>query len=408
MNLNAINWSNIAVKAGTAVIVLIVTWVIAKVVKSLLTKYLAKIKALDRQTESGQPLSASLGSIGALLVWLFGLMAILNLFALNEVLTPIRDLLSGLFGALPRVAGAAFILVIGVVLARIVRELVVTALQAANVDRHLQRLSSRVAADVATDPQSAPASGPEAASTGSTLKVSSIVGQLLFALIVLVVGISALQVLGVHAISDPATQMLSTILDAVPLVIGAGILLAIGVVIARLIGGLVESALRGLGIERALEQAGIATRDKNAAGILTRVVQIAIVLFFAVAATRMLGFPQVTEMLNAVLALGGRVLFGAVVIVAGIFLAGLLARTIGEGRSGQVVRWATIALFVAMGLKYMGVADSIVNLAFGAVVVGAAVAAAIAFGFGGREAAARQLQRIESAAPAVPQGPTPL
>src|SRR5580765_3004059 len=159
MNLNAINWSNIAVKAGTAVIVLIVTWAIAKVVKSLLTKYLAKIKALDRQTESGQPLSASLGSIGALLVWLFGLMAILNLFALNEVLTPIRDLLSGLFGALPRVAGAAFILVIGVVLARIVRELVVTALPAANVDRHLQRLSSRVAADVATEPSGPPLQG---------------------------------------------------------------------------------------------------------------------------------------------------------------------------------------------------------------------------------------------------------
>jgi len=61
-----------------------------------------------------------------------------------------------------------------------------------------------------------------------------------------------------------------------------------------------------------------------------------------------------------------------------------------------VVRYATIALFVAMGLKYMGIADSIITLAFGSVVVGGALAAALAFGLGGREAAARTLARAEA------------
>ena len=54
-----------------------------------------------------------------------------------------------------------------------------------------------------------------------------------------------------------------------------------------------------------------------------------------------------------------------------------------------MLRYSAIALFIAMGLRYMGLADSIINLAFGAVVIGGAAAAALAFGLGGREAAAR-------------------
>jgi len=49
-----------------------------------------------------------------------------------------------------------------------------------------------------------------------------------------------------------------------------------------------------------------------------------------------------------------------------------------------------------MGLSYMGIADSIIELAFGALVVGGAAAAALAFGLGGRDAAARRLERMEN------------
>jgi hypothetical protein len=72
----------------------------------------------------------------------------------------------------------------------------------------------------------------------------------------------------------------------------------------------------------------------------------------------------------------------------------------------SVVYWATIALFTAMGLNFMGIADTIVNLAFGAVVVGGALAAAIAFGLGGREAAARQLNKAEATLEARRSEPT--
>ena len=112
-------------------------------------------------------------------------------------------------------------------------------------------------------------------------------------------------------------------------------------------------------------------------------------------AAQLLDFPQITEFLTEVLALGGRVLFGGAIIAVGFFIANLLANMV-SGTGSTIVRYATLVLFAAMGLSYMGIADSIIELAFGALVVGGAAAAALAFGLGGRDAAARRLERMEN------------
>src|SRR5699024_4977990 len=139
-----------------------------------------------------------------------------------------------------------------------------------------------------------------------------------------------------------------------------------------------------------------------------RIVEIAVVLFFAVMGAQVLGFPQVTAILSAILELGGSVLFGGAIIVAGFFIAMIIGRIL-SGTVSTVVRWAVIILFTAMGLQSMGVADSIIEMAFGALVIGGAAAAVLAFGLGGREAAARQLAKLEKAQPADPApGPAPV
>ncbi|MFC6706688.1 mechanosensitive ion channel [Flexivirga alba] len=157
--------------------------------------------------------------------------------------------------------------------------------------------------------------------------------------------------------------------------------------------------IRGMNTQGALNSAGIDTKDADVPKIISRVVLIAIVLFFAVAAANVLHIPQMTEILNTVLSIGDRVVFGAVIIMAGVFVTGLLAKMV-SGRTGDIVKIATIVLFAAIGLRYMGLANSVINLAFGAVVVGGAAAAALAFGLGGRDAAARQLDKMQNDATA--------
>ena len=121
-------------------------------------------------------------------------------------------------------------------------------------------------------------------------------------------------------------------------------------------------------------------------------------LFFAIAATRLLGFPELTQILDQILELGGRVLFGGVVIMAGFLIANLLARVMGSADQGSmaapIIRYATIVLFTFMGLQFMGVGEEIVQTAFTAMVIGGAAAAALAFGWGGRHVAGKVLEDI--------------
>lgn len=213
----------------------------------------------------------------------------------------------------------------------------------------------------------------------------------------IVVAIAALQILGIRSISQPAEQMLQTIFDAIPNIIAAGIMLALGVFIARFAGDLLRQVLDGIGVDRQLASVDVLPEGTKVVPTIAKVVQIGIVLFFAVMAAQLLNFPQITSFLTEVIELGGRVIFGAAIIAAGFFIASLLARML-SGVGATIVKYATIVLFVAMGLKYMGIADSIIELGFGALVVGGAAAAALAFGLGGRDAAARQLDRLQAKA----------
>ena len=61
----------------------------------------------------------------------------------------------------------------------------------------------------------------------------------------------------------------------------------------------------------------------------------------------------------------------------------------------NIVRVLIMGLVLAMGLKAMGIADSIVNLAFGLTLGAVAVAFALSFGLGGQEAAARFLRKMQ-------------
>ena len=89
-------------------------------------------------------------------------------------------------------------------------------------------------------------------------------------------------------------------------------------------------------------------------------------------------------------------------------IAGLVGSGTGEGSYAEtVVRYAIIALFSAIGLTFMGLADQIVMLAFGLILGSAAIACAIAFGLGGRDAAAQALDRWadQGAPPSPPPSP---
>ncbi|PRA06231.1 hypothetical protein CQ019_02170 [Arthrobacter sp. MYb229] len=382
--LGNIDWASMLQKVAIALVILIITWLVAKVVKWAVAKLVTKIKFLQKEGTDGKQIGDSLGKVASLVVWLFGLIAILQVFSLTEVLTPVQDLLAGIMGFLPNLIGAAFIFIIGYVIANVIKQLIQTGLGTVDFSSLVRKLTPGDGEEV--DPET---------SLRTQRTIVDVIANIVFALILLVVAISALQVLGIEAISVPAQEMLQIVLTAIPQVIMALILLAVGFLIAKFVGKLLESTLRGVGTDRVVAGWGVVPEGQSASGIIATIVKIAIILFFAVMAASMLNFPAITNILNEVLELGGKVIFGGVIIAIGFVLASVIGRLMGDTTASKIIRYTAIALFIAMGLKYMGLADSIINMAFGAIVIGAALAAALAFGLGGRDAAARTLEKID-------------
>ena len=375
-------------KLGLALVILIGTWLVARAAKWTFAKLVDNVKFLQRDTSSGASVGESLGKIVSLLIWLFGLLIILRVLGLGGVDAPIQTLLNSIMGFVPNLLGAAIIFFIGIVVARIVRDLVVTFLQTVDFDKWANR-------------------GGIDAVTGNSA-ISKTIGTIVYVLIIIPVAILALEALNLESVSGPASDMLRMILEAIPNIIGAAIILGIGYLISKFVVQIITEILPGLGVDQAVGSMDILPAQRSMSGIIARVSQIAIMLFAAIAATRLLGFPELTAILDEVLELGGRVVFGAVVIAVGFLIANLLARIIGGAGEGSmastIVRYATIVLFTFMGLQFMGVGEAIVQTAFTALVIGGAAAAALAFGWGGRHVAGKVLEELH-ANPPKPKAP---
>ncbi len=379
----AMEWGE---KALLVIAILIITWIVAKLAKWGFAKLVEKVDFLKRDTGSGDSIGYSLGKIISLLVWLFGLVVILDVLSLGNVTSPVQGLLTDVLHFIPNLIGAGLIFFIGAIIAKIVRDLVETVLTTVDFDKWLGRTG---ATEVTGNP-----------------KLSKTIATIVYVLIMIPVVIAALQALQITAISGPLVGMLERILDAIPNIIGAALLLALGYVIGKWVAGLIEQILPGLGVDRTIGAIGVLPAGTSASKVIGKIVLIAIVLISAVAATRLLGFPELTILVAQVVELGGQVIFGGVIIAVGFMLANILANLMSGTGAATIVKYATIFLFAFIGLRQMGIGEEIVDMAFGAIVIGTAVAGALAFGLGGREWAGRKLEEIDRKAPPPPPSGT--
>jgi len=401
------NWGP---KILIAILILVATWAVARAVKWVLQRAIDRIPALKRHM-SGPPdetVGHQLGTIAKLIIWLVGIMAALQFLGFAQVLAPINELVNEIFAFLPHLIAAGLIFFVGLVVARIVRRLVETVLIAANIDGVLARIGiGSTEGTVRTDPAAVPP-GTAPASTRASLARAG--GILVFALIIIPVAIAALQALGISSISGPATDMLNQILAAIPRILAAALWLGIAFIAARFLKSIIEAVLPPTGFDDALRSTGVLPPAAVPSRIVANIAMIVVILAASIEAARQLGGDEIAIFLAQVTALGGKVIFGTLIIVVGIFLARIVANLVGSGTgeggfAQTLVRYAIIALFTAIGLTFMGLADAIVMMAFGLILGSASIATALAFGLGGRDAAARVLERWSDGEP--PARPIP-
>jgi hypothetical protein len=391
-----------------AIAILIIAWLLARAAKWAIAKVVDRVPALRKhyEAEPGKTLGSLLGDIAFWLILLLGIMIALQPLRLGGVLDPVRQLTTNAFGFIPNILGAGLIFIIGLIAARIVKRIVEGALLAANADGWLRKTGLSETAGTAP---ATPVGAPAAPSTRTSISRS--VGTVVFFLIMIPVTISALEALRIHAISGPATQMLQTIFDSIPNVLGALILLAIGYFIGKLAKDATEQLLPSMGFDRSVSGLGISAGEGTPSRTVGTVVMVAIMIFFAIKAAELLQSPIIAAMLAQILELGSRVMFGAVIILGGVVIGRIVSNLVNgastQGWLPAILHWSIVALAVAMGLRFMGLADEIVIIAFTAIIGSAAVACALAFGLGGRPTAHKLLERWTEAnqPPAAPSRP---
>ncbi|MBD2464839.1 mechanosensitive ion channel [Oscillatoria sp. FACHB-1407] len=397
-------------RLGAAALLVGVAWLVATIARALVVRTATSF-GIDQRLSQADPdappenqflLSQTLGNALYWFVFLFFLPLILGVLNLRGPLEPVQNLLNNFLGALPRIVEAIVIALIGWFIARIVRGIVTNLLAAAGTDR----LGSRF--------------GLRQTTGGSSL--SGIIGTVVYVLILIPPAIAALDALEIEAISAPATAMLNQILQALPQIFTAVLILVVAYVVGQFIADLVSSVLTSFGFNNIFSWLGLQPTTTPAptpvdpsatvlqpgqptqpttrtpSEIVGIIAWVGVMLFAIVAATNILNIPALTAIVSGLLLIFGRVLVGLVVFAVGLYLANLAFSlvTSSGGRQarilGQTARVAIIALASAMALQQMGVATNIVNLAFGLLLGAIAVAIALAFGLGGRDVAAEELR----------------
>lgn len=392
-------------KLGAAIILGLIAWAVATLAKMVAVQS-ARSLNLDRPLQPTSPEGGGEADTPAILVsdmlgnslyWfvlLFFLPLILGVLELQGSLQPVQNLLNDLLGALPFILKAGIIAVVGWLIARIVRGIAINLMTAAGVQRLGQRLS------------------PEQASLGDSLV--TIAGGTIYVLILIPTAIAAFDALQIQAISQPATAMLNLVLTALPRIFMAGVIVLLSYGIGRFVADIVQNFLHTIGFDQVLSWLGIetsqagetASHEANAARpyqqppsqVVGMITLVGIMLLGTIAAVEVLNISALTAFVSALVVVLGRVLVGILVLAVGLYFANLAFRILsstGTAQSrlvAQAVRLALLTFVGAIALQQMGIAPSLVNLAFGLLFGSIAVAIALAFGLGCRSIAAAQVQ----------------
>ena len=351
-------------------LILVVGLFVVKILAGIFSRMLKKINWLYRTNADGSitDLASPIASLVKAVLTIFILMAVLQHFGLTDVLAPLKDMVTEIMSALPNVIGAGIIVYAGWIIAKIVSQIVAMA---------LGKFDEKLAEKTGND----------------EIKVSAFGSALVLFAILLPIVVSALGVLNIPAISVPASTMIEKLMAAVPNIIGAGIILLVTYLVTKFVIHMLNTLLEGMHVNSIPEKIGAQGLFTDSFTV-TRLVGAAI-MFFAMlsastAAINLLGIDVISAIFAKLIEFGGGILIGSIILFIGYYLSNLAYTKLLAGTSAAVAniaRFAILGLVLAMGLRSMGLADNIVNMAFGFTIGGVAIATALAFGLGGRDAA---------------------
>lgn len=371
-----------------AALILFVYWAIATLLKLAVTKVLT-VSKFDAWSEKYFPkreikgeqvgAGALIGRLLFYIILLFGIPPFLDALGQQALVTPLQEMLAKALAFIPNIVAAAVILFIGCVVATIVRELTSNFLVAVGADEGVKKIGIEKMV--------------------GKKKLSDIIGLIVYFFILVPIIVAAVDALQIKAISDPVKATLETILTAIPAILVALIIISVGYAIAKVVRGLVENLLAGIGFDALPEKVGLSILkpkgENTLSSIIGTIVMAVILLLTAQQALASLGFDQLAELVNTIVRYLPHLAVGLIILFVTLSLAKYISNLVAKATSASphsklisnIARYAIIFLGAGMTLTQLGISEQIVFITIGSVLGGLSLALGLAFGLGGKEKA---------------------
>lgn len=378
-----------------AALILLLAFVIASVLRLAVEKVgqnprisrsMERINVAESETEV-KKLTQTAGNIVFYLIMLLFIPGVLSALNIGGVAEPFGGMINSILAFIPKALAAALILFIGWVVAKIIRDLVTGLLKTVGTER----LAGRLGFEKMLDDRS----------------ISSIIGTIVFVLIMIPIVISALDQLQLHAVTAPAISMLNDIMLMIPNIIVAVILILFGIWLGKWIRQIVSSLLKRVGFDSITRNMEIGnwrpgTGSMALSDLVGYIAQVLVVFFLTIEALRLIKLGFLVSMLTAITAYLPMVLAAVIILGLGLIVANIVSNVLSNILTGpsfkilaSVAKYSIIALAIFMALDQLGVAATIVNSAFILILGGLALAFGLSFGLGGKEFASNYLTKLD-------------
>ncbi|MCB1237688.1 MAG: mechanosensitive ion channel [Verrucomicrobiae bacterium] len=374
-------WASDVVKA---LIVILIGYIVARMVERVVTFALGKT-TLDNKL--GEYLGAK-GDVkaeniaGKILFWLVMVIAFviaLDLAGLSEQVTrPFSDMVTKVLEMIPNLIAAGILLIVTVVAAKFIRAILTKLLDKVQIDRKLG----------ATDGQ----------------PVANALVTLAFWGVILMMLPAIFNALKLATVTEPLMSITTKITAYLPSLLAGAVVIGVGYLLGSIVQKIVYNVLNAAGFDRLPAKLGyegeVSAEGRSPSSIVGYVAMACVIVLAVAQALQSMNLGSLSAM-----AIGFQngffdILGGVVILGLGIFVANWVAGLLDDKSAtlAKVARVAIIVFAAAMGISQANIAPEISRTLFIAAIVAAAfafgVGGAIAIGLGGREKAAKVIDKI--------------
>ena len=299
----------------------------------------------------------------------------------------LMSVLDKIIAFIPNLISALLLLLLAWIIAVVLKNIIVKGLKAVGFDKWLQKKEL---------------SSPDEAKKESEGIITTL-GKLAYFLVFILFLPPVFDALNMQSVSAPIKEMMTAVLNFIPKLLVAAVLIVLGLYLAKILGRLVTNLLQGLNMSRFNSYVNFGDKTKEgidipqASGV---VISVLVGLFFVVQALTVLNLEVFNTIGTAIIAYIPLVVSALIILtlgfVGGNLLSTVITKNTGNAFIGEIAKYLIIIVAVFMTLDQLNFAQSIVNLAFLIILGAVAVAFAISFGMGGKLFAQKQLEKFEN------------